>query len=150
MLQPRGTATKPPVSAAHWQVVSRLQGTSCHQDLGTRPAARGAPTPSDTPGRHQGCSAGPRPFLHPLTHHRFVERAGGRVYTHTRTCVSHSHTPHPPGTLRASGKESEDFPGPLCVVSGTPLLSLSTAHPLLSPPPAQPLRREGVPFLSQS
>lgn len=39
---------------------------------GTWPAVRGASGPSDTPGCHQGWSAGPWPSTHPLTHRLFV------------------------------------------------------------------------------
>lgn len=144
-LQPCGTATKPPVSAAHWRVVSRSQGTSCHQDLGARPAARGASVPSDTPGRHQGWSAGPRPFMHPLTTGLLSVLAG--MCTHTLVLVFHAHTrPIPPGTLRASGKESEDFPGPLHVVSGTPPSLSPPCPPPPLPSPSPALEKGGCPL----
>lgn len=84
--------------------------------------------------------------FHAPTYHRFVERAGGHVHTHTRTCVSRSHTPHPPGTLRASGKESEDFPGPLHVVSGTPPSLSPPCPPPPLPSPSPALEKGGCPL----
>ena len=94
---------------------------------GARPAVREASGPSDTPGRHQGWSAGPWPSTRPLTHRLFLVCWWTRA--HAQSHLGYTLT-RGPGTLSTSGKGSEGLPGPLHV--------RLEPHPP-SPPPIPPL-----------
>lgn len=109
---------------------------------GTRPAVRGASEPSDTPGCHQGWSAGPWPSTHPLTHRLFVTCWWTRAHAqshlgYTLTCA--------PGTLSTSGKGSEGLPGPLRVRLEPHALSPPPIPPLSSLSPRPENRRSPLP-----